>query len=153
MKSLNLAILIVMFSAMVIGCQSTASRTYTSSQAQAPMAVYYGTVLKASDVVIQDRQTGAGAVTGGVTGGIIGGAIGGSHGRPSPGGAIIGSMIGVGIGAATELAATTRQGIELEVEMDDGRIMVIVQEKDDVFLVGDRVRILQSNDGRMRVRQ
>jgi len=39
------------------------------------------------------------------------------------------------------------------VELDDGRLMVIVQEKDDEFAVGDRIRLLQSPDGKMRIRQ
>ena len=41
----------------------------------------------------------------------------------------------------------------VEVELDDGRLMVIVQEKDDEFAVGDRIRLLQSRDGTMRIRQ
>ena len=115
------------------------------------MTVYSGTIVDVRDVVIQEYQTGAGAVAGGVTGGIIGSTIGHHH-HGSPVGFLIGSLIGAGIGAATERAATTRPGVELEVEIDDGRTMVIAQVKDDYYYIGDRVRILQSRDGRMRVR-
>lgn len=46
-----------------------------------------------------------------------------------------------------------RPGIEIEVALDDGRIMVVVQEKDDEFNVGDRVRLIKSPDGTHRIRQ
>jgi hypothetical protein len=41
------------------------------------------------------------------------------------------------------------------VELEDGRIMVIVQEQDrgDDFARGDNVRVIQSADGTLRVRQ
>ena len=38
-------------------------------------------------------------------------------------------------------------------ELDDGRLMVIVQEKDDVYAVGDRIRVIDAQDGTLRVRQ
>jgi len=41
----------------------------------------------------------------------------------------------------------------VEVELDDGRLMVIVQGKDDEYVVGDRVRVVESRDGTLRVRQ
>jgi outer membrane lipoprotein SlyB len=31
--------------------------------------------------------------------------------------------------------------------------MVVVQEKDDEFAVGDRIRVVESPDGTMRIRQ
>jgi outer membrane lipoprotein SlyB len=46
-----------------------------------------------------------------------------------------------------------KQGVELEVELDDGRLMLIVQEKDDVYAVGDRIRVVEAQDGTLRVRQ
>ena len=52
-----------------------------------------------------------------------------------------------------QTALATRPALEIEVKLDDGRLMVVVQEKDDEFAVGDRVRLLQSPDGKMRIRQ
>jgi outer membrane lipoprotein SlyB len=62
-------------------------------------------------------------------------------------------LAGAAAGSAAEKARATRPGLEIEVELDDGRLMVIVQEKDDEFAVGDRVRLLRSPDGTMRIRQ
>ena len=68
--------------------------------------------------------------------------------------AIVGGFLcGAMAGGAAEKAATTKVGLEIEVERDDGRMMVIVQEKDDEFAPGDRVRLIGGQGGQWRVRQ
>ena len=134
------------------GCAtSQGSKTYTRGQAQQALSVYYATVLRVADVKIETEPSGVGVVAGGVAGGVAGSTIG--HGRGSTLGAVAGAVGGAAAGAVIEKTMGTRSALELEVEIDDGRIMVIVQEKDDEFMVGDRVRVLQSPDGRLRVRQ
>ena len=64
-----------------------------------------------------------------------------------------GALAGSAAGSAAEGNMATRAALELEVEMDDGRILVVVQEKDDEFAVGDRVRLIKAQDGTLRVRQ
>jgi outer membrane lipoprotein SlyB len=46
-----------------------------------------------------------------------------------------------------------RPGPEIVVELQDGRILVVVQEKDDDLAVGDRVRLVKAPAGAYRVRQ
>jgi outer membrane lipoprotein SlyB len=115
------------------------------------MEVYYGTVLTVADVTIESQQSGLGSVGGAVVGGIVGSTVGKGRGRTlaTTGGALAGAAAG----SAAEKGAGTKAGLEIEVELDDGRIIVIVQEKDDEYAVGDRVRIVQARDGTMRVRQ
>ncbi len=141
------------FLAILAGCQapSQGSKTYTPGQAQTAQSVYYGTVLNVADVQIQHEETGAGSVGGAVVGGIVGSTIGGGRGKKlaTTGGALAGAAAG----SAAEQARAMRPGVEIELEMDDGRILVIVQEKDDEYAVGDRVRLIESPDGTMRVRQ
>lgn len=138
---------------VVIGCQapSQGGRTYTRDQAQRPLQVFYGTVLQVSDVQIQGKESGAGAIGGAIVGGIVGSTIGSGRGRTlaTTGGALAGSAAGSG----AEQARATRPGLEIEVEMDDGRILVVVQEKDDEFAVGDRIRLVTTPDGTYRIRQ
>jgi outer membrane lipoprotein SlyB len=135
------------------GCQTTSqgSKTYTRAQAQTQMQVFYATVLSVADVTIQTEETGAGAATGGIVGGIVGSTMGGGKGTRLT--TTAGALAGAAAGSAIEKEKGRKAAIEIEVEVDDGRIMVIVQEKDDEFAVGDRVRIVRSQDGRMRVRQ
>ena len=148
-------ITIILFLAIIalVGCQTTSQggRTVTRDQAQRPLTVYSGTVLRVADVQIQARETGVGAVGGAVVGGIVGSTIGGGRGRTlaTTGGALAGAAGG----SAVEQRRATRPGLEIEVELDDGRIMAIVQEKDDEFIVGDRVRLISAPDGTFRVRQ
>jgi outer membrane lipoprotein SlyB len=60
---------------------------------------------------------------------------------------------GAAAGSKAEEKMKIKPGIELEVEFDDGRLMVIVQEKDDEYAVGDRIRVVEAQDGTLRVRQ
>lgn len=152
--SIHSRYLIVLISLFLIsGCQPTgsASRTYSRDQAQVAMSVYSGTILKVADVQIQNDQSGVGAVVGGVAGGVVGSTIGSKRTKTIA--TTAGALAGLAGGAAAEKAMGTKTGLELEVELDNGRIIVIVQEKDDAFAVGDRVRILEGADGSMRVRQ
>ena len=149
--------LVLVFGVAIAACctsclhSSQGSTTYTRDQAQRQLSVYYGTLLKVSDVKIQAEQTGVGAVAGGVVGGVAGSAIG--NGSGSRIGAAVGAVGGMLAGQAAEKSLGTKDGVELEVSLDPGRLIVVVQEKDAQFAVGDRVRIIQSPDGKMRVRQ
>jgi len=150
---LRIVVVALLVTFVMAGCDTTSkgSKTYTRGQAQTAMQVYYGTVLSVADVTIAREESGAGAVGGAVVGGIIGSTIGSGSGRTlaTTGGALAGAAAG----SAAERSAGKKAGLEVEVELDDGRIMVIVQEKDDEYAVGDRVRIIQARDGTMRVRQ
>lgn len=137
----------------VPGCETSSqgSKTYTRGQAQQQMDVYTGTVLNVAQVTIEPETTGGGAAVGGIAGGVVGSTVGSGGGRKlaTLGGALAGSAIG----SRAEQQTRTKAGLELEVELDDGRIIVVVQEEDDVFAVGDRVRVVVDSRGVSRVRQ
>lgn len=124
---------------------------YTRDQARVSHSVYYGTILRVADVTIEGTSSGAGTIAGGAMGGALGSAVGGGAGRTiaTVGGAIVGGIAG----SAIEKSATTTAGVELEVELDNGELLAIVQEKDAVYNVGDRVRVLKDARGTTRVRQ
>jgi outer membrane lipoprotein SlyB len=116
------------------------------------MTSYSGTVLRVADVKIQAETSGAvGAVAGAVMGGMVGSTIGSGGGKRVA--TTAGALGGAAAGSAAEQKLKTKAGVELEVELDDGRLMVIVQEKDDQYAVGDRIRVIQTPDGKLRVRQ
>lgn len=134
------------------GCQTTrqGSKTYTRNEAQRPLNVTYGTVRSIADVTIEAEESGAGAAIGGVAGGVAGSTVGGGDGQKLA--TVAGAIIGAAVGSMTEKEVFTKEALEIEVEQDNGDIIVIVQEKDDVFMVGDRVRIIEASYGRLRVR-
>jgi outer membrane lipoprotein SlyB len=135
------------------GCAppSTSGQVYSRDQARVSHQVFFGTVLEVTPVTIEGTQSGVGAIAGGVLGGIAGSGIGGGTGRRLA--TATGALAGAAAGSAVEKSATTVQGQEITVELDNGELIAVVQEADVLFQDGDRVRVLRSQDGTMRVRQ
>jgi len=137
---------------LLSGCmESRSGNVYTRDQARTSHSVNYGTILRVELVTIEGSQSGAGTLAGGAMGGVLGSAVGSGSGRAiaTVGGAILGGVAG----SAAEKGLTTTQGVELEVELDNGELLVVVQENDNVYRVGDRVRVLRDSKGTTRVRQ
>lgn len=134
-----------------VGCatQSSSSSVYSAGQAQREQIVRFGTVESVRQVQIQrSDNTGVGTLGGAALGGVAGSAVG--AGRGSIIGAIVGAVAGGVAGTAIEGGANRRPGYELTVRLDDGEMRAIVQEADEAFYPGDRVRIL-SRGGLSRV--
>jgi len=144
---------VVALSLLFAGCmpESRAGSVYTRDQARTSQSVYYGTVLRVDEVTIEGTQSGAGTIAGGAMGGALGSAVGSGSGRTIA--TVGGAILGAAAGSATEKKVTTAAGLEIEVELDDGEILLVVQEKDDEYRVGDRVRVVKGRDGSTRVRQ
>jgi outer membrane lipoprotein SlyB len=135
---------------VVAGCatQSNSSSVYNAGQVQREQIVRLGTLESVRQVVIQRPDSGVGTLAGAGVGGVAGSAVGG--GRGSIVGAIVGAVAGGVAGNAIENSADRRPGYELTVRLDDGELRAIVQEADEPFQPGDRVRIL-SRGGVSRV--
>ena len=144
---------VVVATCLFFGCmpESRSGNIYTRDQARTSQSVHYGTVLRVDLVTIEGTQTGAGTLAGGAMGGALGSAVGSGSGRTiaTVGGAILGGIAG----SAAEKGMTTVQGVELEIELDNGQLLVVVQENDAVYRVGDRIRVLRDSQGTTRVRQ
>lgn len=136
--------------ATVAGCAtpSNSSAVYSASQVQREQIVRFGTIESVRQVAIQRPENGVGTLAGAGVGGVAGSAIGG--GRGSIIGAIVGAVAGGVAGNAIENSANHRPGYELTVRLDDGEMRAIVQEADEPFQPGERVRIL-SRGGVSRV--
>ena len=134
----------------VAGCASSSSNVYTHEQAMQAQTVDTGTVESAKSIIIQasDPPVAGGAI-GGVTGGVLGSTIGQGGGRDVA--TIVGALAGAAIGAAIEKKAGTKDGLEIVVNLDSGRTIVVVQEADVPMFPGDRVRVLTAPDGTTRI--
>ena len=99
-------------------------------------------------VRIEGTKTGIGAVAGAAAGGVGGSSIGGGTGQIV--GAIAGAVLGGLVGAAAEEGLTRENGVEVTVRLDNGELRAVVQEADEVFKPGERVRLL-SQGGVTRV--
>jgi outer membrane lipoprotein SlyB len=113
---------------------------YRSYEVRGEQSVRFGIVESVREVKIGLGDTGVGATSGAVLGGIAGSQAGGGTGQVAAaiGGAILGGIIGQNV----EKSANERQGVEVTVLLDSGRYIAVVQEADEAFRAGDRVRIL-----------
>lgn len=146
-----ISILFVLVLAGSTGCVSSRSgAVYSRDQARAAVEVFNGVVEEVREIMIEGTQTPLGAIAGGVMGGVLGSGVGGGKGRDIATAA--GAIGGAGVGAMAEERLTRRRGLEIQVRLDDGRTMVVVQEADVAFSPGDRVRVLRGHDNVHRVR-
>lgn len=128
------------------GCASNLSGdTYTRDEARSVQTVRMGTIESLRPVKIEGTKTPIGAGAGAVVGGVAGSGVGG--GRGSTVAAVIGAVAGGLLGAAAEEGLTRTQGVEITVREDDGTMRAYVQEVEanQVFRVGERVRIMTVN--------
>ncbi len=131
---------------LLAGCQSTLTGDYYSrDDARRIQTVEYGSIEATRPVVIEGTKTPVGTVAGGAVGGIAGSTVG--SGKGSAVATVVGAVAGGVAGAAAEEGLTRRQGVDITVKLDSGRVISVVQEQtpQSSFRVGDRVRILTLN--------
>lgn len=143
-----------LFLALVLaagGCASSRSgQVYSRDQALRAQQVRMGTVEAINHVQIEGTKSGTGTLSGAALGGVMGASIGRGYGSAIA--AVAGAIAGGLAGSAAEEALTKRPGLEITVKLDGGKTIAVVQEADESFKVGDRVRVLTSSDGTTRVR-
>ncbi len=146
-RNMERSALLVAASALAVlaGCAtpSTSSEVYGPGQVQREQIVRFGIVESVRQVTIQHPDSGVGTLGGAALGGVAGSAVG--AGRGSVVGAIVGAVAGGVAGNALENSADRRPGYELTVRLDNGEMRAIVQDADEPFAPGDRVRILSRN--------
>lgn len=141
--------LLIASSIFLSACVQKQSETaYAVGEVGVSRAAEFGTIISTRDVTIlaSGKQEGAGMLLGAGTGAGGGSYVGDGTGSTwaAAGGAVAGAVIGDMI--VQELANT--QGIEYTVQMRDGPIKTIVQEKNDdntLLKAGDKV-MLQACD-------
>lgn len=139
----------VLAATLVAGCApSQSGGAYSREQVRREQTVRMGVVESVREVQIEGTKSPVGAGAGAVAGGVAGSTIG--HGRGSTIGAVVGAVAGGVAGAAIEEGVTRRKGLEITVKLDGGGLTSIVQEADEAFRPGERVRIL-SGGGATRV--
>jgi outer membrane lipoprotein SlyB len=137
----RLLVLIAATALALAGCASSKSGSvYSREDARREATVRQGVVESVRSVMIEGTKSPVGAVAGGAVGGIGGSQIG--HGAGSAAGAVVGAVAGGVLGAAAEEGLTRREGVEITVRLDNGELRAIVQEADEVFKPGERVRLL-----------
>ena len=121
----------------------------SKSDVQKQQYVVLGTITDITYVTIEgDREVGAAA------GALIGGAAGKNvtdSETESDIAAIIGGLVGSAVGAEVGSNLTSKDGVELLIETNSGKLVSIIQEVSNLdFKVDQKVRIIKRN-GKSRV--
>ena len=134
--------IVVMLAAVLAGCASSNSGdVYTREQTRQVQTVQMGIVESVRTVKIEGTKTPVGAAAGAVVGGVAGSTVG--HGSGSTIAAVVGAVAGGLAGSAIEEGVTRKDGLEITVKLDNGTMLAIVQEADEAFNPGDRIRVLE----------
>lgn len=127
--------------ALLSGCANTSSGgVYGQSQTRHEMMVRLGVVESARPVKIEGNKSGVGTLTGAVIGGAAGSKVG--QGKGSAVAAVLGAVAGGIAGGALENSSTQKDGVEVTVKLENGSLIAVTQEADEIFRPGERVRVL-----------
>lgn len=135
------AVLAAVSATSFTGCQSSNSGVvFSHDEALHAQSITLGTVTDVRAGKIEGEQSAIGAVAGGVAGAAIGNLFGGGKGNTLA--TVGGALGGAAAGAAIEKGITDKNGLQITVQLDNGQTVVIVQEADVMFQVGQRVRVI-----------
>ena len=135
--------------AVLGGCASSMSGgAYSRDQARQVQEVKMGVVESVRHVKIEGTKSPVGTGAGAVVGGIAGSNIG--AGKGSTVGTILGAVAGGVAGSMLEEGVMSKDGLEITVKLDNGRMIAVTQEADEQFRIGERIRVL-SGGGVTRV--
>lgn len=141
MQKLKL-ITVGLLSLFTVACASSNSGSvYSREEARKVQTVRTGIVESVRQVTLEGTKSQIGTVAGGAVGGIAGSSVG--SGRGSAVGAVIGAVVGGIAGAAAEEGLTRKDGLEITVKLDGGGLVAIVQEADEAFKAGEKVRLIE----------
>jgi outer membrane lipoprotein SlyB len=143
MTKVKTTILAAALAIALAGCITHESgNVYSKHEAGREQTVRMATVDSVRPVMLEGSQSGLGGAAGGVVGGIAGSQVG--HGAGSSVAAVLGGVAGGVAGNVLENKATSHNALEITVKLDSGEMRAIVQEADQQFTIGQRVRLLSS---------
>jgi outer membrane lipoprotein SlyB len=133
--------------------KNISSSEYSEAEVGAVKFTYKGVIISSRAVKVQGgdslEDNKVGLVGGGLAGGLLGSQMG--QGRGQVVGAVLGAAAGAIGGSFLEKGLKSQEGIEYSVELTDGRIMTIVQGKDNPLSIGQRVLVMIGSKGRSRI--
>ena len=140
---LSRVLVITTLSLFVIACASSNSGSvYKRDDARKVKTVKTGIVESVRTVQLEGTKSPIGSIAGGAVGGIAGSSVG--SGRTGSIVAVIGAVAGGLAGSAIEEGITRKDALEITIKLDGGGLIAIVQEADEQFNPGERVRIIES---------
>lgn len=122
---------------------SNSGSVYSRDEARKTQTVKTGIVESVRQVKLEGTKSPVGTIAGGAVGGIAGSSIGGD-GKSGMVGAVLGAVVGGIAGSMAEEGITRKDALEITIKLDGGGLVAIVQEADEEFKAGEKVRIIES---------
>ena len=145
-------ILAAMVGMVLAGCRMPSGGTTLPSGSMGQTStVEEGVILSVQEVTIEGNTNILATVGGAVVGYGVGNLFGGGRGRTLA--RAVGTAGGAAAGAAASKSASTQNALQIEVELDSGGAVTIIQQSDRIFRPGDEVKVLRNSDGTARVIQ
>jgi outer membrane lipoprotein SlyB len=141
MHTLRIFFVAILAAGLAACATGNSGSVYTREQTRQAETVKMGVVESVRQVKIEGTKTPVGTAAGAVVGGVAGSEIG--EGKGSIIGAVVGAVAGGLAGSAIEEGVTRKDGLEITVKLDSGGLIAIVQEADEQFHPGERVRVLE----------
>ncbi|MCB5207790.1 glycine zipper 2TM domain-containing protein [Methylovorus mays] len=138
-KLVGIAVMLAMLGACA---SSNSGSVYSRDEARKVQTVKMGVVESVRTVKLEGTKSPVGTAGGAVVGGVAGSTLGGGKGQAIA--TVLGAIVGGLAGSAAEEGLTRKDGLEITVKLDSGTMIAVVQEADDQFQPGERVRILES---------
>jgi len=151
---MKLILTVLLIFVLAVGCAPHyRSSGYAPDDVGKPITIQKGEVENIRPAEIEHNQdSGFGGLAGAYAGGVAGSAVGDGKGKALA--TVLGVVIGAIAGSSMEKGGNKRDADEITVRLDDGRVFAVVQEKGSEKLqIGDRIEVLKTADGRMRVRR
>lgn len=114
---------------------------YVANNVGTAQRVQYGKIIKAKPVVIASHNAGTGSMVGTAAGATVGSALGDTT-RMNILGALGGALIGGIAGHEIGKRAGNQTGIQYIVQLENGRVVSLVQSARPLLAVGQRVMLL-----------
>jgi outer membrane lipoprotein SlyB len=135
------------------GCGSR--KSFSDCDIRSREGVYYGTVIDVAEVTVTEDPSFAGPVAGGAVGAIVGSQLGGLLTSPLSGntGNLLLTAAGIVVGAeaGSDIQKRRYRAMQITMELNNGKVLMVVQGFDEYFVRGDKVRILHMGEGRAKV--
>ena len=145
-----IGVMVLVATLVCSGCASIQSSDYRYGQTMTMATeTAFGRVLEVRPVHV----TGRGGVIGAGIGALIGGMAAGFGSRSGAIGTA-GAVVGAILGAGAEAIASDQPGVEATIQLDNGKVITVVQGSQVKFCPGDRVKLIAFNrpDGTVEVR-
>lgn len=143
MRFIRIMAIITMAAALAACASSNSGSVYKRGEARTVQTVKMGVVESVRQVKLEGTKSPVGTGAGAVVGGVAGNSMGGGRGRAIT--TVLGAVVGGLAGSAAEEGITRKDGVEITVKLDSGNMIAVVQEADEQFNPGERVRVLEAN--------